>query len=281
MAENTEIQNQPNPHRIIEVPEMSEIEKARHKATEVIGQKPPRTAYDAERQKYDARGNLIDPVEIEKQQHQREILLGKKEPAKEDFESENFWKARQSGTNLPSSGQLPPTTRNDVQPVPVHVQVAAIIELPEDVQNIDENGAMFTITDAQFEKQIELWKTKGKTEDQEAGSNTGSGSEAGSNTGTESSETGSETGTPVKDQEAGSVEGKPVDSGETIGESKGEEITVQSVIDNIPISTETPLVDPEKVDSTTSTVQEIKTGETIQDAPESAPETSGRIPKKK
>lgn len=266
-----------NPHRIIEVPEMSEIEKARDKATEIVGQKPPKTAYERERAKYNSRGVLIDAEEIEKEQRLRAVLLGKVKPEKEDFESENFFKANQSGSNLPSSGQLPPTTRNDVQPVPVHVQVAAITELPADVQQLDENGAIFTVTPEQVDKQLEVWKMK------EPAPETGNAGTDPNDPSTDPKDVGNQqsNAAPSSDQSVPSKEGEPAESGSVIEETTNTEpITMEAVNQPDQVS-ETPLVDPEQINTDKVSVEPIKTPETVQDAPESASEPNETIPKKK
>lgn len=273
-----------NPHRIIEPPPMTEIEKARDKATEVIGQKPPKTAYQKERAKYNSRGVLIDAEEIEKEQRLRDVLLGNTKPEKDDFESENFWKAQQSGTNLPSSGQLPPTTRNDVQPVPVHVQVAAILELPEDVQNLDENGAMFTVTPDQVDKQLEVWQNSAKEKAGESSEPKTDGTEPnGDGSTNDPSDPGNQqsSAAPSLEGTVPMTEGKPAESGSVIEETANTEPITMEAKEQPDQVQETPVVDPEQIKTDEVSVEPIKTEETVQDASESAPETNETIPKNK
>lgn len=64
---------------------MTEREKAIDAATEIKGKMPAPDAYKAEQAKWDSKGHLIDKDEIEKEQRQRDLALGKVEPEASDY----------------------------------------------------------------------------------------------------------------------------------------------------------------------------------------------------
>lgn len=68
----------------------AERDKQLERATSIIGDMPSTDAMQAEREKWDKDGNLIDEKEMAIEKRHRELVLGKAKPRRSDFLSEEW-----------------------------------------------------------------------------------------------------------------------------------------------------------------------------------------------